>query len=97
MLGTYASSAYQTRPLPAERNGTMDYNELREHIESVAGRQEPGPISLAARLAASCWPSGSEDRTDPTALEWVRRWRPEKAGTPLPSCSCVTGRCGLCN
>jgi hypothetical protein len=37
------------------------------------------------------------DRTDPVALEWVRRWGPSRLlETPL-ECSCAEGRCLVCN
>jgi hypothetical protein len=37
------------------------------------------------------------DRTDPIALEWVRRWGPSRLlETPL-ECSCAEGRCAVCN
>ena len=95
-LGTYNLSAYLNASLnPASRH--MDYNELRQHIESVAGRKKSAPCGVTSRALAFCWPGGSEDRIDRAALEWFRRWRPERAGIVLPECSCATGRCLLCN
>jgi hypothetical protein len=50
----------------------------------------------ARRLADRCWPGGA-DRTEPAALEWLRRWGP-RAAQPLPlACECRAGRCELCN
>jgi hypothetical protein len=74
----------------------MDHDELRSHIESSRGPESPALLGLA-RIVASCWPGGSTDRTERAALNWVRRWRPEKAGTPIPVCSCAVGHCALCN
>lgn len=96
-LGTYISGVYLNASLSTLRHDTMDYNELRQHIESVAGRKKSAPCGVTSRAVAFCWPGGSEDRTDRAALEWFRRWRPERAGIVLPACSCATGRCQLCN
>jgi hypothetical protein len=79
------------------RSHTMDDNELRTHIEELNRPPAPGRQSLTARVFASCWPGGSEDRSHKAALEWVRRWRPERVRTETPVCSCATGRCALCN
>jgi len=43
------------------------------------------------------WPGGSRDRSEPVALEWVRRWGPRRIGALLPACSCTAGRCRVCN
>lgn len=51
---------------------------------------------LTAMLTRSCWP-GSEDRTEPVALEWLRRWSPQRAGISAPFCSCRDGYCAVCN
>lgn len=48
-------------------------------------------------LATTCWPGGTADRTEPIALEWVRRWRPARAAVALPECTCASGRCAICN
>jgi hypothetical protein len=74
----------------------MDDNELRKHIEAV-DRPSAGERGFTARVLASFWPGGSEDRTNQAAREWVRRWRPQRAGTEIPTCSCAAGRCALCN
>jgi len=44
-----------------------------------------------------CWPGGIGDRTDPVALEWVSRWRPQCVESPGFECRCVSGYCGVCN
>lgn len=50
----------------------------------------------AERLLSGCWPGGG-DRTEPVALNWLRRWRPARSATPLPQCSCRAGHCAVCN
>lgn len=76
----------------------MDMDEpIRRHIEAVAARQEAETRRLVARLARACWPTGVDDRTQPAALNWVRRWRPARIGAAIPACSCTRGRCAVCN
>jgi hypothetical protein len=42
-------------------------------LESIAdGRAE----RLASTASTRCWPGGGADRTEPVALEWLRRWGP---------------------
>jgi hypothetical protein len=75
----------------------MSPKELRQHIESAVRRAEPEGRRETSRLLGACWPGGAEDRTERAALAWVRRWRPARAGAPLPVCSCTAGRCLVCN
>jgi hypothetical protein len=82
---------------PSGYHDHMDESELRTHLRAADGRIPGGPHSLTARVIAWCWPGGPDDRSDRVALEWVRRWRPEKSGARLPLCSCETGRCAVCN
>jgi hypothetical protein len=70
---------------------------IRQHIELAAGRDELRTRELCARLARGCWPGGADDRVEPGALEWVRRWRPATGAAVLPVCACSRGRCPLCN
>jgi phosphopantothenoylcysteine synthetase/decarboxylase len=77
--------------------GTMDDEELREHITLASNGDQFRLQGLTAEIVASCWPGGSQDRSDRTATEWLRRWRPEKVGAVLPACSCVNGHCAVCN
>ena len=42
-------------------------------------------------------PGGSADRTEPAALEWVRRWGPGRLTASPLDCSCEQGRCAVCN
>jgi hypothetical protein len=75
----------------------MDHDEIREHIKAAAARGTPDALSLISRLRRACWPGGSEDRTQPGALPWVRQWHPVGLGATLSACSCASGRCVLCN
>lgn len=69
----------------------------REHILAIATRTTQDDDELRERLLRAAWPGGPADRTQPAALEWVRRWRATR-GTPLePSCTCTAGRCTGCN
>lgn len=70
---------------------------IATHIESLASRGEPDTDILLSAMLAFCWPGRSADRTEPTALEWLRRWGPKRGGVALPACSCADGRCRLCN
>jgi hypothetical protein len=75
----------------------MNHDEIREHIQSAAVRQSAERRRLTARMLRRCWPGGAEDRTEPAARNWIRRWRPAKGAAILPACSCASGRCVLCN
>jgi hypothetical protein len=70
---------------------------IAAHIESLSSRDEPDTDRLVSTLLSHCWPGGSGDRTEPAALEWVRRWGPRRGGGPAPACSCADGHCGVCN
>jgi hypothetical protein len=54
--------------------------------------------AFSAGVRNACWP-GDGDRHQPSAVEWVRRWRPERAApaNQLPICACSTGHCVICN
>jgi hypothetical protein len=66
------------------------------HIESVARRQAVEADRLVARMLRRWWPGG-DDRTEPGAREWVRRWRPSRGGPAVPACTCAGGDCLVCN
>ena len=70
---------------------------IRWHITRVAQRDELAHQRLAAGVTRECWPGGPADRSDPAALEWLRRWRPARSLSGLPACSCGAGRCAVCN
>jgi len=62
---------------------------IADVIESIDAQTALDARRLARRSPA--------DRTDPVALEWVRRWGPSRLlETPL-ECSCAEGRCAVCN
>jgi hypothetical protein len=71
---------------------------IREHIEAAAGRGEPATPSVITRVAGGCWPGGTEDRSEPGAIGWVRRWRPAARLGLVPVCSCSSAdHCAVCN
>jgi len=74
-----------------------DEDRIREHIATVAARDEMETASLIRRIQHICWPGGSGDRTEPSACRWLERWRPARAAGPVPACSCAGGRCAVCN
>jgi hypothetical protein len=67
------------------------------HIESLTGRSPIERKELEADLLARLWPRGVCDRSEPSALEWLRRWGPVRRGAEVLGCSCALGRCAVCN
>lgn len=76
-------------------------DDRRDHlataIESIATRTHVETAQLVATLGRTCWPRGLGDRTEPPALEWVRRWGPSRLTAATLDCSCSQGRCAVCN
>lgn len=70
---------------------------IAAHIESISSRTDPETRHLIAAILRPCWPGDSGDRSEPGALEWVRRWGPRRAGPVASACSCAVGRCRVCN
>jgi hypothetical protein len=70
---------------------------IRQQIQSTAARDTRQTRNLIALIAGACWPSGGGDRTDPVALDWLRRWGPARSRAALPVCSCARGHCAVCN
>jgi hypothetical protein len=67
-------------------------------IEAIDERTKTQTDFIMAALVRGAWPGGISDRLEPTALEWVRRWGPDgTAPAYLEDCSCVAGRCAVCN
>lgn len=66
-------------------------------IRAIDGRSARDADRFAAMLERHSWPSGSEDRLEPGALEWVRRWGPGRLTAEPLDCSCAHGRCAVCN
>ncbi|MHB8692776.1 MAG: hypothetical protein ACYDHH_16180 [Solirubrobacteraceae bacterium] len=75
----------------------MPDDSIRQHIETVAARASRETSRLTEQLVGSCWPGGSDDRTEPAARGWVARWRPAVSGAPTPVCACAGGSCTVCN
>ena len=77
--------------------GESPEDEVLAHIESISSRTRHDGLQLADVINSRLWPGGSTDRTEPGAVDWLRRWRPD-GPAPLPLvCGCATGRCLLCN
>ena len=70
---------------------------IRRLIESIAARTDGQDRELARAMVRRSWPGGGADRAEPAALHWLRRWAPRSAPLPPPACSCVDGRCQVCN
>lgn len=69
---------------------------IRWHISRLAQHDDSAERRLIAATRL-CWPGGIADRTEPFAREWLRLWRPARAGAGLPACSCAGGNCTVCN
>lgn len=68
----------------------------RAHIAALTFGWGMGQDRLALALSRGCWP-GADDRTEPTARGWVRRWGPGVQELRAPGCECSAGRCLICN
>lgn len=66
-------------------------------IKSVSKRAAADNDRLTSAMLRHCWPGGMGDRTEAVALEWVRRWRPQRVESPRFECRCASGYCGVCN
>jgi hypothetical protein len=66
-------------------------------IEAISTRPRAQGDQLAAALMYRSWPGGAEDRTEPYASEWLRRWRPGGVAPAPFACSCDEGHCHVCN
>jgi len=71
-----------------------DHRLVARVVAVLAERTEAQGELLAATLAAR-W--GSSDRHEPAAQDWLRRWKPKPAMFVSPACTCVAGRCLVCN
>ena len=65
-------------------------------VASIDGRDAFDTERLVTTLRRRCGPGGS-DRTEPGAIEWVKRWGPSRITAQPFECSCVQGRCAVCN
>jgi hypothetical protein len=67
-------------------------------VEAIDERPRAQTDFIMAALVRGAWPGGIGDRLEPAALEWVRRWGPGgEAPMAIGDCSCVLGRCAVCN
>lgn len=65
-------------------------------VASIDERSALDTERLITMLCGRSWPGGS-DRTERAALEWVKRWGPSRITAQLAECSCLQGRCSVCN
>jgi hypothetical protein len=67
-------------------------------VEKIDRRTSAQTALVMRALLAAGWPGGHDDRRDPAAVEWVRRWGPARAQRRfIDDCSCAGGRCAVCN
>jgi hypothetical protein len=71
-----------------------DHRLIARVVEAISDRTDAQGAALAVALAARWSPP---DRHEPTAAQWLSRWRPRPAHFPPPACSCAGGRCLVCN
>jgi hypothetical protein len=79
-------------------HGNSPRNVVAAVVETIDERSSSQTDFIMAALVRGAWPGGIGDRLEPAALEWVRRWGPAKVDADyLSDCSCVHGRCLVCN
>jgi hypothetical protein len=67
-------------------------------VEAIDGRSDDQTNLITASLVRRAWPAGIGDRIEPAALDWVRRWGPNSVLPDyLEECTCLGGRCIMCN
>jgi hypothetical protein len=67
-------------------------------VETLDRRTTRQTEFVMRALTRAAWPGGHDDRHDPAAVEWVRRWAPARAQQRyIDDCSCAAGRCAVCN
>jgi hypothetical protein len=84
-------------PRPGVEPLIMTREELRYHIDSAAPGAGSDSSRLEALILGAFRPGSPEDRSERVAVEWLGQWHPERFAAQLPTCSCATGRCVLCN
>jgi hypothetical protein len=72
-------------------------DEIRVHIAAISSHTQRDRQRLADALHGRAWPGGGNDRSEPGAFGWLRRWRPSGPSPLPPLCGCASGRCVLCN
>jgi hypothetical protein len=66
-------------------------------IETIATWTDADKDRLASMLGSHCWPGGILDRKEPAGTQpLVERW-PGGPIPPIPACTCLRGRCAICN
>jgi hypothetical protein len=75
----------------------MSDEPIHRHIEAANSRSQRETRRLTLGILSTCWPGGSQDRTEPAALDWLRLWRPGRSNAITPACSCAHGHCAVCN
>lgn len=71
---------------------------IAELVDSIDARSPQQADLIVRGLLRGWWPGGLADRTSPAAAEWVRRWHLTSEDHEYrPDCSCVAGRCRVCN
>jgi hypothetical protein len=67
-------------------------------VEAIDERTPAQDAFIVGALVRKAWPGGVGDRVEPVALEWIKRWGPARmAPEYLEDCSCLEGRCAVCN
>ncbi len=78
--------------------GHFSDNVVADVVEAIDTRTPAQTDFVMAALVRGAWPGGIADRLEPTAREWVRGWGPAVVERDyLGDCSCVAGRCLVCN
>ncbi len=75
-------------------NDRLNPGFVAAHVIYVGMRTPAESDQLAGMLLRSSW---FDDRYDPIAVEWLRRWKLEAMPRARLDCSCVEGRCAVCN
>jgi uncharacterized protein YgbK (DUF1537 family) len=78
-------------------DGEVDPAFVAAQVSAIAARSRRESDVLMLDLSRRTWPGGTADRTEPAALEWVRRWGPGRLTASPLDCSCEQGRCAVCN
>jgi len=67
------------------------------HIAAASRRTAEDHDRLEGILRSWCWPGGPDDRTDAIARRLVGTRGPECLTKVAFECTCVQGRCTVCN
>jgi hypothetical protein len=75
----------------------MDRDELRRHIDSAAPGHPVHSRRIAWLILRACWPDKPEYHSERVALDLLLVSVPEPIVVRLPTCTCSTGHCVVCN